>query len=87
VEERVAGPIREFDEAEAFLGTEPFYNTTDRWTGGWFDLGLTKTGSGSESTGLVAAIVEFATPRMPKILISQLCFLGGWWPIGSVEQR
>jgi hypothetical protein len=29
VEESVAGPIREFDETETFLGTEPFYNTTD----------------------------------------------------------
>jgi hypothetical protein len=31
VEEGVAAPTGEFDEAKSLLRTEPFYNTTDRW--------------------------------------------------------
>jgi hypothetical protein len=86
MEEGVAGPIRKFDEAKSLLRTEPFYDATDRRTGGWFEPGLAEPGSGAESTGLrqVVVIVEFATPRMTKILISQLCFLGAWWRISSV---
>jgi hypothetical protein len=78
VEESVAGPIGEFDEAKSLLRTEPFYDATDRWTGGWFETGLTKTGSGSEGAGLplVIVIVEFAMPLTPKLLISQFRFLG-----------
>ena len=89
VEEGVAGPVREFDKTEAFLGTEPFDDATDRRTGGWFEPSLAEPGSGAESAGLrlVVVIVEFATPRMTKILISQLCFLGAWWRISSVARR
>ena len=74
MEEGIARPIREFDEAEPFIETKPFYNTTDRWTGGWFEPGLAGSGTGSESTRLrlVVVLVEFATSRMPKILISHL---------------
>jgi hypothetical protein len=32
VEEGVAGPIREFDEPEAFVRIEPLDDTVDRWT-------------------------------------------------------
>ena|SRR5271166_5127853 len=89
MEEGVAGPIGEFDEAKSLLRTEPFYDATDRWTGGWLEPSLANPGSGAESTGLrlVVVIVEFATPRMTKILISQFCFLGAWWRISSVARR
>jgi hypothetical protein len=89
VEESVAGSIGEFDEAKSLLRTEPFYDATDRRTGGWFEPNLTEPGSGTESTALrlVVVIVEFATPRMTKILISQFCFLGAWWRISSVARR
>jgi hypothetical protein len=88
VEEGVAGPIREFNEPEAFVRVEPLDDAVDWRTGRCLEPGLAETGSSSESPGLrLVVIVEFATPRMPKILISQLCFLGGWWPISSVERR
>ena len=79
VEEGVAGPIREFDEPKAFLGGEPFDNPTDPGTGRIFD---------AESTGLwvVGVGVEVATPRMTKILLSQLWFLVGSCPISRVER-
>jgi hypothetical protein len=32
MQERVARPIGEFDEAEALLGAEPLHNPPDRWT-------------------------------------------------------
>jgi hypothetical protein len=89
MEEGVAGPIGEFYEAKSLLRTEPFYDAMDRRTGGWFEPSLAESGSGAEGTGLqlVVVIVEFATPRMTKILISQLCFLGAWWRISSVARR
>jgi hypothetical protein len=89
VEEGVAGPIGKFDEPEAFLWIEPLHDSSDGRTGGWFEAGLTETGSGTESTGLrlVVVIVEFATPRMTEILISQLYFLGGLVAIGSDVRR
>ena len=70
VEEGVAGHIREFDKVKSLLRTEPFYDATDRRTGGWFEPSLAEPGSGAESTGLrlVVVVVEFATPRMTKIL-------------------
>ena len=89
MQEGVAGPIREFNEPEAFVGVEPFDNTTDRWTGGGLEPGLAKPGSGSESTGLwvVGVDVEVATPRISKILMSQFYFLMGACLISSVERR
>jgi len=79
MEKSITGPIGEFDEAKSLLRTEPFYDATDRRTGGWFEPSLAESGSCAESTGLrlVIVIVEFATPRVTKILISQLCFLEG----------
>ena len=78
VEEGVAGPIREFNEPEAFVGVEPFDDPLDWRTGRCFER-LAEPGSDSESTGLwvVGIGVEVATPRMTKILISQLWF--SWW--------
>jgi hypothetical protein len=77
VEEGIAGPIREFDEPEAFVRAKPLDDTLDRGTGRCLEPGLAEPGSGSESAGLwmVAVSVELATPRMTKILISQLWFL------------
>ncbi len=82
VEEGVAGPIREFDESEALVGIEPFDEAVDWRT---FER-LAELGSGAESTGLwvVGISVEVATPRMTKILISQLWFLVGSCPISRV---
>jgi hypothetical protein len=51
VEEGVAGPIREFDEPEAFVRIEPLDDTVDGWTGRCLEAGLAEPGSGSESTG------------------------------------
>ena len=76
MQEGVAGPIREFNEPEAFVGIEPFDDPTDPGTGRIFD---------AESTGLwvVGVGVEVATPRMTKILISQF---DSWWiPARSVR--
>ena len=84
VEEGVAGPIREFDESEALVGIEPFDEAVDWRT---FER-LAELGSGAESTGLwvIGISVEVATPRMPKILISQLWFLVGTCPINRIER-
>jgi hypothetical protein len=73
VEEGVAGPIREFDKSKPLFGIEPFDNPTDRGTGRVFER-LAEPRSGPETTGLwvVGVGVEVATPRMTKILISQL---------------
>jgi hypothetical protein len=80
VEEGVAGPIGEFDEPEAFVGVEPLDDPMDRGTGRCFEPGLAKPGSGAESTGLwvVGISVEVATPRITKILISQLLIPSGF---------
>jgi hypothetical protein len=32
MEKGVAGTIGEFDKAKSLLGTEPFYDTPERWT-------------------------------------------------------
>ena len=79
MEEGVTGPIREFDEPEAFVGVEPLDDPVDRGTGRCLEPGLAEPGSGCEGTGLwvVGVGVEVATPRMTKILISQLWF--SWW--------
>jgi hypothetical protein len=45
VEEGVTRPIREFDEPEAFIRVEPLDNAADWRAGGWFEPGLTETGS------------------------------------------
>ena len=49
---------------------------------------MAEPGSGAESTGLwvVGVDVEVATPRMTKILISQLWFLVDWCPISQIER-
>ena len=88
VEEGVAGPIREFDKPEAFLGIEPLDDTMDRWTGRCLEPGLAEPALGAEGTGLwvVGVDVEVATPRMTKILISQLWFLVGSCPDHNVER-
>ena len=88
VEEGVAGPIREFDEPEAFVGVEPLDDPVDRRTGRVFER-LAEPRSGAESTGLwmVGVYFEVATPRMTKILLSQLWFLVGSCPISHVERR
>jgi hypothetical protein len=72
MQESIAGPIEEFDEAEAFLGNEP----PDRplhWRAGWcLQPGLAEPGSGAENTRvlIVGISVESATPRITEILIS-----------------
>jgi hypothetical protein len=52
MQERIARPIREFNEAKSLFGAEPFDDPTDRWTGGCLEGCSAKAGSGSESTGL-----------------------------------
>ena len=88
VEEGVAGPIGEFDEPKTFVGVEPLDDSVDRGTGGCLEPGLAVPGAGSEGTRLwvVAISVKGATPRMTKILISQLWFLVGSCPISRVER-
>jgi hypothetical protein len=49
----VARSVREFDEAEAFLGTEPFDNGADRRAGKGLEPGLAEPGSGAECAGSV----------------------------------
>jgi len=73
MQEGVAGPIREFNEPEAFVRVEPLDDPVDRGTGRVFER-LAEPRSGAESTGLwmVGVYFEVATPRMTKILISQL---------------
>jgi hypothetical protein len=70
VEESIAGPIREFDEAKSLLRTEPFYDATDRRTGGRFESSLAEAGSGAESTRLrlVVVIAELALPQLSGIV-------------------
>ena len=77
MEEGIAGFIGEFHEAKTFHGIEPFDNTADRRTGGCPKSGLAEPGTSAESTGLwvVGIGVEFATPRMTKILFSHFIFL------------
>ncbi len=79
VEEGVAGPIREFDKSKPLFGVEPLDDSVDLGTGRCLEPGLAEARPGSESTGLwvVGIGVEVATPRMTKILISQLWF--SWW--------
>ena len=79
MQEGVAGPIREFNEPEAFVGVEPFDDPLDWWTGRCLERRSVEPGSGAEGTGLwmVVVSVEVTTPRMTKILISQLWFLVG----------
>jgi hypothetical protein len=49
VEEGVAGPIGEFNEAKALFGIKPFDDTMNGWAGGCLEPGLAEPGSGSES--------------------------------------
>ena len=52
MQESVAGPIEEFDEAKAFLGTEPFDRPL-HWRAGWcLEPGLAGPGSSAENTRL-----------------------------------
>jgi hypothetical protein len=78
VEEGVAGPIREFDEPEAFVGVEPLDDPVDRGTGGVFER-LAEAGVGVEfaRVWVIGIGVEAAMPRMTRILICQLYFLEG----------
>ena len=87
MEEGVAGPIGEFDEPEPLFGVEPLNDPVDRGTGRVFER-LAEPTLGSERTWLwaVGISVEVATPRMTKILISQLWFLVGSCPINRVER-
>jgi len=87
MEEGVAGPIGEFDEPEPLFGVEPLDDPVDRGTGRVFER-LAEPGSGAEGAGLwvVGVDVEVATPRMTKILISQLWFLVGSCPISQAER-
>ena len=87
MEEGVAGPIGEFDEPEPLFGVEPLDDPVDRGTGRVFER-LAEPGSGAEGAGLwvVGVDVEVATPRMTKILISQLWFLVGSCPISQPER-
>jgi hypothetical protein len=80
MKEGVAGPIREFDEPEAFVGVEPLDDPVDGRTGRCLEPGLAEPGSGSESTRLwlVGIGVEVATPRMAKILLSHFGSWGGY---------
>jgi hypothetical protein len=84
----VAGPVREFDEAKALVGIEPFDDAVDRWTGRRLEPGLAEPRSGAEGTGVqvVRFHVGVATLRMTKILISQLWFLVGSCPISQIER-
>ena len=77
VEEGVAGPIREFDEPEAFVGVEPLDDPVDRGTGGVFER-LAEAGVGVEfaRVWVIGVDVEVATPRLTKILLSHF---GSWW--------
>jgi hypothetical protein len=77
MKEGIARPIGEFDEAKSFFGAEPLDDTLDGWTGRCLEPGLAKSRSGFERARLwvVGVNVEVATPRMTKILISQLWFL------------
>jgi len=88
MEEGVTGPIREFDEPEAFVGVEPLDDPVDRRTGRVLER-FAEPRSGAESTGLwvVGVYFEVATPRMTRILLSQLWFLVGSCPISHVERR
>ena len=72
MEEGIARPIEEFDEAKSLLGTEPFDGPTDRWTGRGLEGRSVELGSGAENTRLwlVGISVEVATPRITEILMS-----------------
>jgi hypothetical protein len=85
----IAGLMREFNEPEAFVGVEPLDDPVDRGTGRCLEPGLAKAGPGTESTGLwvVGVSVEVATPRMTKILISQLWFLVDSCAISQIKRR
>jgi hypothetical protein len=88
MEEGVARPVEEFDEAKAFLRIEPLDDATDGWPGRGVEPGLAEQGSGAESTGLwmVGIGVEVTTPRMTKIMLSHFASWGVV-PIGSVGRR
>jgi hypothetical protein len=78
MKEGIAGTIGEFDESEALVRVEPFNDTVNRGTGRCLEGRSAEPGWGFESAGLwvVDVSVEVATPRMTKILVSQL---GSWW--------
>jgi len=52
MQESVAGPIEEFDEAEAFLGTEPSDRPLHGRAGWCLEPGLAEPGSSAENTRL-----------------------------------
>ena len=68
MQERIARPIGEFNEAKPLFGAEPFDDPANRWPG----RGLVEPGSGAECTrlGVEAVSVELATPRATEILMS-----------------
>ena len=88
MEEGVARPIEEFDEAKAFLGIEPLHDSADRWTRGCLKSGFAEPRASAESTGLwmVGIGVEVTTPRMTKILLSHFASWG-WCLISSIGRR
>jgi hypothetical protein len=79
VEEGIPRPIREFDESKPLVRAKPLDHPVHWWTGRCLEPRLAEPGLAAKSTGLwvVGVSVEIATPRMTKILISQLWFLEG----------
>ena len=72
MKERVARPIREFNEAKSFFGVEPFHDPANRWTRKGHNGCSVEPGSGAECTGLrrEGIGVEVATPRITEGLVS-----------------
>ena len=73
MKEGIARSIRECDEAKSLLGAEPFDNATSGWSGRSPEPRLTEPGRGAECTRLsvLGISVEFTTPRITEILVSQ----------------
>jgi hypothetical protein len=77
MEEGIARPIEEFDEAKSLLGTEPFDYAAEGGPERGLEPGLAESGSGAEyaSLSVLGVSVEFATPRMAEISRSHF---GSW---------
>jgi len=72
MQERIARPIGEFNEAKSLFGVEPFDDPADWWPRRGLEPGLTEPGLGAECTrlGVEGVSVELATPRGAEILMS-----------------
>jgi len=72
MQERVARPIGEFNEAKPLFGAEPFNDPTDRWTGRGLHGCSVEPGSVAECTRLrvVGFGVEITTPRTMEVSVS-----------------